>query len=272
MPPIVFAAISVCVAVVFVGLDLRSSAFRAGFSSDRQRLWRNVGYVVGNVVAILALGALNGWLARTLTPLASWQAVPRAVEIFACIIVAEGINWVSHWVKHQHPWLWTFHLQHHVGRHYDTSLTLHTHGVDVVISGVAMSAVLLWCGFTKLSVDVFVLLYFAANLYKHGHSRLSLGPLLDRIIVSPAYHRVHHSPHARGNYGSVLTFFDVIFGTVVWPHAGVFDDPVGVDGTAPAGFVAEMLLPLVSTGTEKHTPARRSHDDPSRSSSAPTHR
>ncbi|HEY1100476.1 MAG TPA: sterol desaturase family protein [Myxococcota bacterium] len=253
-----FTTLTVVVAVFFVGLDLRSAEFRAGFSSDRPRLWRNVGYLLSNVVTMIALGLVNAWLARTITALWSWQALPRVVEVGACVVVAEGINWCSHWVKHQQPWLWTFHLQHHVGRHYDTTLTLHTHGVDVVVSGALMSAVLLWCGFTKLSVDVFVLLYFATNLYKHGHSRLSLGPVLDRIIVGPAYHRVHHMPHTRGNYGSVLTLFDVVLQTAIWPSSTsssspVYDEAVGVDGTAPQPCVDELLLPVSVLRSSRHT-------------------
>ncbi len=250
MSPTTFAIWSAVAVVVFVGLDLRSADMRAGFI-DPQRRARNVGYIVGNIVTMVTLTAVNAWLGAHLVPLVSWQAWPVWMEALACVVVAEGINWLSHWLKHVHPWLWTFHLQHHVSRHYDSTLTLHTHGVDVVVSGAAMSAVLLWCGFTKFSVDVFLLLYFATNLYKHGHSRLSLGRVLDRIIVSPAYHRVHHSPTARGNYGSVLTLFDVVFRTAVWPDERVFDEPVGVAGVNEAPFIDEMLLPLRPRATPR---------------------
>lgn len=257
MPPLLFGVITVVVAVVFVGLDLRSASFRAGFTTDVARRNRNLGYIVGNVVSMSALNAVNLWLMDQITPLWSWQSLPRVVEVTACVLIAEGINWCSHWVKHQQRWLWTFHVQHHVGRRYDTTLTLHTHGVDVVLTGAVMSAVLLWSGFTKLSVDVFLLLYFATNLYKHGHSRLSLGRVLDKIIVGPAYHRVHHSTVERGNYGSVLTLFDVVFCTAIWPSATVFEDEVGVDRQDEAGFATEMLLPLRSLrGVAPAAPAR----------------
>lgn len=246
MSPLSFSLITVVVAVVFVGLDLRAPSFRAGFTTDVARRNRNLGYIVGNLISMSVLNLINGWLVHTVPPLWSWQSLPRIVEVVACIVVAEGINWLSHWGKHRQPWLWNFHVQHHVGRHYDTTLTLHTHGVDVVITGAVMSAILLWCGFTKLSVDVFLLLYFATNLYKHGHSRLSLGAVLDKVIVGPAYHRVHHSTREHGNYGSVLTFYDVVFGTAVWPGAAVFDEEVGVEGQREAGFVNEMLLPVTS--------------------------
>ena len=241
-----FLLIALTATVVFVGLDLRSPAFRASLSSDRFRLRRNLGYACGNVVSIGGLALINGWLDAHVPRLISWQGIPVVVEVAACVVVAELINWLSHWIKHVRPWLWTFHLQHHVGRHYDTTLTLHTHAVDVVLSGAVMSAVLMLLGFGRIGVDVFVLAYYAANLYKHGHTMLSLGPVLDRIIVSPAYHRVHHTRDTRGNYGSVLTLFDVVFGTAVWPPADIATRPVGVEGVVERGFVDEMLLPVHS--------------------------
>lgn len=244
MPPVLFLGIAITATIVFVGLDLRSPSFRASLSSDRFRLRRNVGYAVGNVASLVSLALVNGWLDARVPRLFSWEGVPVVVEVIACVVVAELINWLSHWLKHVRPWLWNFHLQHHVGRHYDTTLTLHTHGVDVVVSGAVMSAVLMGLGFGKLGVDVFVLAYFATNLYKHGHTMLSLGPVLDRIVVGPAYHRLHHTPDARGNYGSVLTLFDVLFGTAVWPPADIATRPVGVEGIVERGFVDEMLLPL----------------------------
>lgn len=244
MDQTLFLTLALIATVVFVGLDLRSATFRAALSSDRFRLRRNVGYAFGNVVSIGGLALINGWLDVHVPRLVSWQGLPRIVEVAACVVVAELINWLSHWIKHVRPWLWTFHLQHHVGRHYDTTLTLHTHGVDVVVSGAAMSAVLMLLGFGKLGVDVFLLAYYVTNLYKHGHTMLSLGPVLDRLIVSPAYHRVHHTRDARGNYGSVLTLFDVVFGTAVWPPADIATRPVGVDGVVERGFIDEMLLPI----------------------------
>ena len=241
-----FLLLALAATVVFVGLDLRSPVFRASLSSERFRLRRNLGYALGNVLSIGGLSLINGWLDAHVPRMVSWQGIPVVVEVAACVVVAELINWLSHWIKHVRPWLWTFHLQHHVGRSYDTTLTLHTHGVDVVVSGAVMSAVLMLLGFGRLGVDVFVLAYYAANLYKHGHTMLSLGPVLDRVIVSPAYHRVHHTRDIRGNYGSVLTLFDVVFGTAVWPPADIATRPVGVEGVVERGFVDEMLLPVRS--------------------------
>ncbi len=244
MPSWLFLSIALVAIVVFVGLDLRAPAVRAALSTNRTLLLRNIGYAFGNAAAITILALINAALVERLPPAPFWQELPFVVEVVFAFIIAEFINWLSHWVKHAHSWLWTFHLQHHVGRHYDTLLTLHTHGVDVVISGVCMSLVLFGAGFSKAAVDVFVLSYFVCNLYKHCHVPMSLGRVLDKIIVGPAYHRVHHTRDLRGNYGSVLTLFDVVFRTAVWPPADIYAREVGVTGIVERGFIDEMLLPL----------------------------
>jgi sterol desaturase/sphingolipid hydroxylase (fatty acid hydroxylase superfamily) len=243
MDPMFFLGVSVAATVFFVGLDAVSPTFRRRLWRDALLRKRNVGYVFGNLVSIGGLAGAQRLLSGIIEPQVGWDGVGVVVEVVACVVVAELINWVSHWVKHVQPWLWTFHVQHHVGRHYDTTLVLHTHPIDVVISGVAMSAVLMVMGFSKFAVDVFVLLYFVTNLYKHAHMPFSLGPL-DRIIVGPSFHRVHHTLDGSGNFGSVLTLFDVLFGTAVWPPKDIAARAVGVVDRVEAPFVDEMLLPF----------------------------
>jgi Fatty acid hydroxylase superfamily len=134
-----------------------------------------------------------------------------AIRVVACVVVAEGTNWLSHWVKHVQPWWWRFHLQHHMGRHDDTTLTLHTHPVDVIVivSGAGMSAVLLVLGFQPLAVVVFVVACYVARYVARY---------------------------------SVLTVYDVVFGTAVWPSADIHQQPVGVVDVSERDFVTEMLL------------------------------
>lgn len=248
---------AVCLAI-FVALDLRDAGFRASWSTDKARLQRNAAFLVSNLVTIFVLSTITRALAPHLPQWVAWSSATapalgdRVVEVGACILTAELVNWISHWAKHKQLWLWLFHLQHHVETRYSVNLTLHTHGVEVVVTGVLMSSLLCVLGFSRFAVDAFMLSYFCANLYKHCSARMSLGPL-DALIVSPAYHRLHHARAAdvggwSGNYGSVLTVFDVLFGTARFPARDELDDiyasAPGTDGDVPFGFVDEMLAPL----------------------------
>ena len=53
-----------------------------------------------------------------------------------------------------------------------------------------------------------------------------------------------HTLDGRGNSGSVLTVYDVVFGTAVWPTADIHQQPVGVVDDIERDFLAEMLLPV----------------------------
>jgi sterol desaturase/sphingolipid hydroxylase (fatty acid hydroxylase superfamily) len=241
----VLVALTAAFSVLFLALDARDRGFRDGLWRDRARARRNLAYAIANVITMIVLASATRAVKPFVPVFVSWDHAPGgvggALEIAVCILVAEWVNWVAHWAKHRVPFLWRFHLQHHVETNYNTQLTIHTHGLEVVFTGVVMSSLLVALGFSQVAVDVFTLSYFVANLYKHCSAKLSLGPL-DWILVSPAYHRVHHGKHEEGNYGSVLTFWDVIFRTAKWvPRERAFSLELGTRGGEPFGFVAEML-------------------------------
>ena len=250
MTSLVVIGISAAFSVLFIALDLRDATFRASWTSDRARLRRNGAFFVSNLVTIALLHAITRELAPQLPRVFAWT--PGVVEVIACLLVAELVNWVSHWVKHEHPWLWQFHMQHHVETRYSVNLTLHTHGVEVVFTGVLMASLLVVLGFSRFAVDVFTVTYFVTNLYKHCGARMSLGPL-DWIVVGPAYHRFHHARGHHGNYGSVLTVFDVLFRTARFPKPSddVYALPLGTEGDEPFGYVDEMLAPLMLAPAER---------------------
>lgn len=236
--PRLVLGISIVALAIFIGVDARDEQFRASWWRDKTRRNRNIAFAVANLATMAALNAVTHAL-HVLPKLIVWRG-PVVVEIVACLVVAEGVNWISHYLKHKQSWLWTFHAPHHVETQYSVNLTLHTHGLEVLVSGAAMAAVLDLFGFSQLSVDVFSLSYFIANLYKHCTAKLSLGPL-DYLFVSPAYHRLHHARGFDGNFGSVLTIFDVLFRTAKFPRT-LDVVPYGTDDEF--GFVKEMLLPL----------------------------
>lgn len=254
MNPALLTGLAALTTLVFVAVDLRDRDFRSSWTSDRPRRTRNLSFLMANLVTMALLDLCTRFLEPTLPRLWDWGGLSapwwlRALELVSCLLIAELINWISHWMKHRHPWLWRFHSQHHVETRYSVNLTLHTHGLEVIASGCAMAAVLTLCGFSRLAVDLFALTYLVTNFYKHTTARFTLGPL-DRLVVSPAYHRLHHAVGHDGNFGSVLTVFDVVFGTARAPAPenpeAVYALPVGVATPEPFGFWDEMRAPFLA--------------------------
>jgi hypothetical protein len=63
---------------------------------------------------------------------------------------------------------------------------------------------------------VFIFNSLAANL-RHSHVWLSFGPVLERVLSSPAQHQIHHSDaprHFNKNFGINLSLWDWMFGTL----------------------------------------------------------
>lgn len=223
-------------------LELRNPQFRADTLEEGPRRRRNWSFFVASFVPMFAIQAAGAWYRRHLPTLLEPGALPAAVDFVACTLVAELVSWTSHWVKHRFAYLWEFHFQHHRDEHFSVWMVSHTHGLEVAISGMVLTGVLTGLGFSPISVQLYFALYAVLLTYHHSGMGYSLG-WLDWLLVSPAYHRLHHHTDGSGNYGSMLTVFDVLFGTARWPRPEGSPAPLGLPPGAPEpfGFREEML-------------------------------
>lgn len=225
---------------ILIGLELRSPAFRAGSFQKNARTIRNWSFLAGAIASAWILRVISAELARHLDPIVVWHDWTIA-NLVLCFLVADLIGWLLHWVKHENGWLWRFHFPHHREGTFDVWLVAHTHALEVVVAGTFMSVVLILLGFSPLSVNAYFLFYGLVNTYQHSAFDYSLG-FLDKIIVGPAYHRLHHAVGSHTNFGDTLTVWDVVFKTVTWPDGHRTSDlPIGIgEGSEPYGFAAEM--------------------------------
>ncbi|MET0388161.1 MAG: sterol desaturase family protein [Polyangiales bacterium] len=241
MDPSLFTTLNLLGITTLLLLELRAPVFRKVWR-DPKRMRRNLAYLVAAFGTALLLHRVTAFL-PSLLPKWSWQA-PLWLQLPLVFLLAEYMNWVLHWAKHENGYFWRFHCQHHKEDHYSPWLITHTYAPEVVLSGSVMAVVVLGLGFSKLALDIYLLFYSLVNLYQHSALPHSLG-ILDKLIINPAYHRQHHSGE-RVNFGSTLTVWDQIFRTAKWPTSR-FDavNPPPIDETPePFGFVDEMLYPL----------------------------
>jgi sterol desaturase/sphingolipid hydroxylase (fatty acid hydroxylase superfamily) len=89
---------------------------------------------------------------------------------------------------------------------------------------------------------VLITAYVCVGTLQHANLRWTFGPL-GRILVSPAYHRLHHATGIQDvNLGVVLTIWDVLAGRARFPgrahragRTGLAGRPVPVEQDAAAG-------------------------------------
>lgn len=231
-----------CLAAValLVALELRDEQFAAGIRAGGARFRRNLAFAAASIAVMIALPAVGRAVAHLVRPPLLWPT--SLLSAAACVLVAELLGWLLHYVKHWNGFLWLFHFQHHRESRYDLWLTAHTHALEVLVSGTLLAAALAFLGFPEPIVEGYLLFYSFVKLYQHS-SRPYRAGWLDRVVIGPEYHRLHHEVGSRCNYGVTLTFWDLVFGTAVIPHRGRAERPYGPDsGQLPFGFWAETLL------------------------------
>ncbi len=168
---------------------------------------------------------LTGGWALNLTPaLGEW-----GVAVFA-FVVADLLAWCSHWLHHHSGNLWYFHAVHHSQTDLNVLSDNRQHVVETIV---AASLAYLPARILGLDAPAAIRLasltiYFSALI--HTNIRTNLGPLR-WVFVSPQSHRVHHSispEHFNTNYGTVFSFWDLLFrtrhhDTDVYPTTGIND-------------------------------------------------
>ena len=150
--------------------------------------------------------------------LLAWIDLPHPWSIVVAILLLDYTLWVWHWANHQVPFLWRFHLAHHVDLDLDTSTALRFHFGELALSIPFRAAQIALIGASPLAVGIWQAILFAAILFHHSNVRLpaALENVLVRVIVTPRMHGIHHSQRkeeTNSNWSSILSVWDFLHRT-----------------------------------------------------------
>jgi len=159
----------------------------------------------------------SGWVPPTLETLfpilREWPLLALAVYV---VVLDFGEYW-RHRFQHLFPWWWALHSIHHAQRQMTFWTDDRNHIVDDIIGAVWFGGIALLIGVPPGQFPVVVVLLRVAEALSHANVRLSFGRIGERLLVSPRFHRLHHSELGAGrhgkNYGVLLPVWDWIFGT-----------------------------------------------------------
>ncbi|MEZ5606688.1 MAG: sterol desaturase family protein [Burkholderiaceae bacterium] len=131
-------------------------------------------------------------------------------------LLMDGLAYALHRLSHAVPWLWRLHAVHHSDVELDATTTHRHHPLENLFVALVTLPALVALAPPVLAVLAYSLVALAVSTLSHGNLRLPA--LLDRslrgLVVTPAYHRVHHSAHqpqTDSNYATVLPLFDHLF-------------------------------------------------------------
>jgi sterol desaturase/sphingolipid hydroxylase (fatty acid hydroxylase superfamily) len=153
----------------------------------------------------------------------------------ALLLVGDFLRYWAHRLMHASPLLWQFHKVHHSPEVLVLFSQMRTHPVNGLVNllrsglaiGLVTGAFLLVFpnqlnAITILGINAGRFLFDAmGSQLRHSHVWLSWGPVLSRVLISPAQHQIHHSRrrrHRNRNYGSQFALWDWMFGTLYVPR------------------------------------------------------
>ncbi len=175
---------------------------------------------------------------------------PLWFQLLCAFLITDFTLFFSHLVRHKVKWFWYFHAIHHSQEDLNPMTTFRSHALESVINTAIRFVPLAFIGGSTITWTLFVVLNGFWGYFIHSNVRTNLGPFR-YIIVSPQFHRVHHSrlpEHWDKNYGERLLVWDWLFGTLhpdfeCYPPTGVMsmerwavETTGGLKGTATAWF------------------------------------
>jgi sterol desaturase/sphingolipid hydroxylase (fatty acid hydroxylase superfamily) len=202
----------------------RRSPLRRKVEPKLTRDVRNLAVAFFGAVALqLTESPVSGKLA-TLVEQRNWGmlkigGLPAWLEVPLAVLLLDYSLYVWHVLTHKVPFLWRFHLVHHVDRELDASTALRFHFGELILSVPWRAAQIVLIGVSPFSFSVWQTLLFMSILFHHSNVRLPIAweRRLNLLIVTPRMHGIHHSTvrqETDSNWSSGLTIWDRLHGTL----------------------------------------------------------
>ena len=212
-------------------------------------------FFLGGIHALLFSGpadrGLNALVTRYVPSLRQdlLGPLPAAAAFLVLIVVMDFFGYWTHRLLHLVPALWLFHGVHHSQTELNAFTSFRFHAGEVFFRTLVQFVPFTLLGSPDLAGVP--LLWITAPLsvlhlgLVHCDLPWSFGGL-GRVVISPAFHRIHHSAegrHHHANYGGVFTFWDALFGTADWST----DRPAAYGAPrldVPESFVRQFVFPF----------------------------
>ncbi|MBX2806315.1 MAG: extracellular solute-binding protein [Hyphomicrobiales bacterium] len=214
------------------------------------------------VVATLIFEALHIWMdGRVIL----WPTAPGwtigVMFTLVLFLLDDFTKYLVHRTLHRWPVLWCFHKVHHTAEVLTPFTVYRTHPVEAIIfslrsilvHAVAVAGFLFFFGdraelVTILSANIFLFLFnVAGSNLRHSHVWISYGSAVERWLISPAQHQIHHSieeRHYDQNFGFVLSVWDRFGGSLTMAEANK-PAAYGVEGeTASHNLITLYFRPF----------------------------
>lgn len=192
--------------------------------------------------------------------------LPYPVEFIICIFALDfAIYWQHRWM-HQFAWLWRLHRVHHSDIEFEVTLGLRFHPLEIILSLLYKFLVIALFGVAPITVLAYEILLAVFSLFSHADMALpaTWDRRLRRLIITPDWHRVHHSVHRAetdSNYGNFLSLWDRLFGSAIeQPRDGHVAMQIGLHEFRDPGAqsLPALLINPLTRSSHSNRPRKKS--------------
>ncbi|MES2489503.1 MAG: sterol desaturase family protein [Pseudomonadota bacterium] len=234
--------------VIFGVIEMRRGRFLDAAATREDNRLDLVVFNVFPIVIIPAIFAITFWIGSSYFPQYenSWADWTWWQMVLVLLVADDMMQYWWHRLSHT-SWMWPFHRAHHAAAYMGVRVVYRNNFFYyAAMPGLWLSSILVFLGFgwvyvaySIIKITVIVGAHSEARWDEALHRHHWLHPLawiLERTISTPCTHFAHHAltaddgiGHYRGNYGNLLFFWDVLFGTALitrrYPPAfGLADD------------------------------------------------
>jgi sterol desaturase/sphingolipid hydroxylase (fatty acid hydroxylase superfamily) len=180
---------------------------------------------------------------RSVLPLGN---LPLALQIVIGLVAVDLFSYGWHRTVHMNRFLWPFHSIHHSQQYLTVSTGFRTHFVDEIVRTTFMFVPLYFLGIRPHSFLIVDLIVNGILGLQHSDLPWSYG-VFGNLIVSPRYHRLHHSvdPIDRDkNFAVLFPVWDRLFNSRMIDESRPLR--YGVDGPPyPESFLRQLAWPFI---------------------------
>lgn len=135
------------------------------------------------------------------------------------VLAMDYTIYLWHVATHRLPFLWRFHLVHHLDLDMDSTTALRFHFTDMVISTPYRALQVIVIGTSPRALTAWQAFFFSSVLFHHSNIRLSdrAERVLAWLFTTPRMHGIHHSAvekQTNSNWSSGLSVWDRLHGTL----------------------------------------------------------
>ncbi len=165
--------------------------------------------------------AMSTWTAAHQFGLLNWLDLSGGSRVLAAVLLLDAWTYSWHRLNHSIGFLWRFHRTHHSEQRVDVTSASRFHFGELILSSLLRLPVIALAGVEFGELVLYETLLFGIVQFHHANIRLAPGVerWLRWVIVTPDFHRVHHSRdlgEAHSNFSSLLSLWDGLFGTWNW--------------------------------------------------------